>query len=154
MEKSDLRMYCKLVDVEFQKQLEGSSPGAREDRESMAAMRLAEVNDAFDQAVDDLCDRYTKRESERRYRCTLSGKLFLEPQFVRKHILTKHGHLVDRAKSKALSAYMYHYYLRDPKKDPPAAHASSKRASASASTSRTTAVESLAAEGTQDLCLS
>jgi len=75
-----------------------------------------DLSGAINAAIDNLVERNTERESSERYRCTLSGKLFLEPKFIRKHIISKHEHLVERSKKEAISKFMFHLYMVDPKK--------------------------------------
>ena len=48
----------------------------------------------------------------RRWGCKLSAKQFVGPEYVRKHILTKHTALVDDVRAKALDAVFCENYVR------------------------------------------
>jgi hypothetical protein len=52
---------------------------------------------------DTLLDAHVKQEDEKKYRCAVPkcGKLFMAPDFVRKHIRLKHPDLIEEATHKA-----------------------------------------------------
>ena len=92
------------------------APAQIKKREELLVKSEKALGVAVNAAVDELVQRNTEQESSKRFRCVLSGKLFSAEEFVRKHILSKHGHLVERAKKEALLSYMFELYMNDPKK--------------------------------------
>jgi uncharacterized C2H2 Zn-finger protein len=114
--KRDRTTHSRIIDGPVDKRMRLCAPTQVSKREKQLLKSESELSNVINVAIDEMVARNTKRESPKRYRCTLSGKLFSEPKFVRKHILSKHGHLVDRSKKEAIIKYMYNMYMKDPKK--------------------------------------
>ena len=114
--KKDRETHRRVIDGPVDKRLRACASTQVKRREESLTRLQSEMNTAINTSIDALVARNTERESEKRYRCTLSGKLFLEPKFIHKHIMSKHGHLAERAKKEAIFKFMYHQYMSDPKK--------------------------------------
>jgi hypothetical protein len=112
----DRDVHSRTIDGPRENQMRSCAPAQIKKREELLVKSEKALGVAVNAAVDELVQRNTEQESSKRFRCVLSGKLFSAEEFVRKHILSKHGHLVERAKKEALLSYMFELYMNDPKK--------------------------------------
>ena len=75
------------------------------------------VDDKFEEVANAAAEKVYAdncvEEEAGKFRCPLSGKLFKDPSFVRKHIDNKHGAKVLEAKRAALEAKYEEYFLAD-----------------------------------------
>nr|XP_027195841.1 serrate RNA effector molecule homolog isoform X2 [Dermatophagoides pteronyssinus] len=67
----------------------------------------------IDDAVDAFIKENTKELGEGKWLCPLSNKKFMGPEFVRKHILNKHGERVEQVKAETV---YFNNYIMDPKR--------------------------------------
>ena len=63
------------------------------------------------QAAEKFYDSNCERIDDGKFRCPLSGKLFKDPVYVRKHIDNKHAHLLSRARAVPLEEKLRRYFL-------------------------------------------
>lgn len=89
-----------------------------EQRLSAPAPELCTAKLAVEQEVDAFLEAHVKREDEKKYRCAVPKctKLFMAPDFVRKHLKLKHPHLVEEATRKAVEEQYFQNYVRDPRR--------------------------------------
>nr|XP_046911542.1 serrate RNA effector molecule homolog isoform X1 [Dermatophagoides farinae] len=67
----------------------------------------------IDDSVDAFIKENTKELGEGKWLCPLSNKKFMGPEFVRKHILNKHGERVEQVKAETV---YFNNYIMDPKR--------------------------------------
>lgn len=67
----------------------------------------------IDDGVDAFIKENTKELGEGKWLCPLSNKKFMGPEFVRKHILNKHGERVEQVKAETV---YFNNYIMDPKR--------------------------------------
>uniref|UniRef100_A0A1I7SMA9 Serrate RNA effector molecule homolog n=1 Tax=Bursaphelenchus xylophilus TaxID=6326 RepID=A0A1I7SMA9_BURXY len=63
-----------------------------------------------EQAVEDFIKENSQELSKDKWLCPLSGKKFKGPEFIRKHLFSKHEHKIDEARSNAI---YYNNYIAD-----------------------------------------
>ena len=76
---------------------------------------LTALDEKFEKAAEEAVEKFYEancvEEEPRKFRCPLSGKLFKDTVFVRKHIDNKHGHKLIEAKRAAYEAKYEEYYM-------------------------------------------
>lgn len=109
----DVANWDSKVDVAYEKALEQAKVPVVVEDVPWAAQLTALTNTFNEQNV--------QKKSDTKYKCMQCAKLFLGPQFVIKHLQTKHAAQVDGLKTKACQSLYFENYMSDENRpfDPP-----------------------------------